>query len=233
MSSAADMRRRCNEVLQRIQQASLSCGRDIDEITIVAVAKKHSLEEVEEMVRLGFSEIAESRVQETEKKYATGRPDCRLHLVGHLQTNKVKKAVGLFDVIQSVDSIRLATKISKQAAESNKRIPILLEVNTSGEEQKYGLVPEKTAETADKIAVMENLVLSGLMTVGPLTDDESRIRSSFRRLRKLLETIKSDHPELAEFRTLSMGMSTDFELAIQEGATMLRIGTALFGPRRA
>lgn len=231
MSAAANLRQRCQAVSEDVARVASECGRTAEEITIVAVSKTRSLAEVLEVVQHGFGDIGESRVQETEKKFATGKPKCRLHLIGHLQRNKVRKAVALFDMIQSVDSIRLAEKIDEESGEAGKRMPVLLEVNTSGEEQKFGFSETEARIAADKIGMMKHLSLDGLMTVGPLTDDANLIRASFGRLRRLLETLKTQQAEPAGFRILSMGMSDDYQLAIQEGANLLRIGTALFGPR--
>jgi hypothetical protein len=231
MVAAVDLQQRSRALRDDIAAVASGCGRRVDDITVVAITKTHGLDVARSAVAAGFTDIGESRVQETEKKFATERLDCRLHLVGHLQSNKAKKAVGLFDMIQSVDSLRLAGRIDAEAGKANRRLPILMEVNTSGERQKFGLAPEEVVIAADKIAMMDHLALCGLMTVGPLTDDEGRIRRSFGELRKLFETVKSSHPELTDFSTLSMGMSDDYRLAIEEGTTMLRIGRALFGPR--
>ncbi len=231
MRIAAQLQQHAEAVRRRVAETAAACGRRVDEITIVAITKTRSLEEVRQAVELGFSEIGESRVQETEEKFRSAKPDCRLHLVGHLQTNKVKKAIGLFDLIQSVDSLKLAEKINAEAEKAGSKVSVLLEVNTSDEQQKFGFEPGKVQAAADKVAMMNHLVLAGLMTVGPLTEDESSIRAAFGRLRTLFESIKSDHPELEKFRTLSMGMTDDYHLAIREGATMLRIGRGLFGSR--
>ncbi len=214
-----------------MEKAARACGRQAEEITIVAVAKTHSLAEVEQVIKLGFTEIGESRVQEAAQKYSDSRPACRLHMIGHLQSNKVRKAVGLFDVIQSVDSVRLAELIDAEAARLRKRCQVLLQVNASGESQKSGFNPQEIMTAADRISKMEHLELSGLMTIGPLTSDPDLIRSVYNMVRKLFGEIKSAHRERESFNILSMGMSDDYELAIEAGANMIRIGRALFGPR--
>jgi pyridoxal phosphate enzyme (YggS family) len=150
-------------------------------------------------------------------------------MVGHLQTNKVKKAVELFDVIQSVDSLKLAEEINRRAGDAERTIECLIEVNTSGEEQKFGVRPEDTLELARTVHPMSSIQLAGLMTVGPLTDDEDRIREAFRKCHELFHQARDIFGP--DFDTLSMGMSHDFPLAIAEGSTMIRIGTAIFGPR--
>ncbi len=231
MTAADQLKQRCTEVRERIAETAAHVGIEATTITVVAISKTRLLAEAEQIVELGFSDLGESRVQETEKKYQERRPTCRLHLVGHLQSNKVRKAVQLFDLIQSVDSVRLARLIDTEARKQGKQMPILLEVNSSAEEQKHGFAPEEVIAAADEISGLTETELAGLMTVGPLTDQESRIRAAFAATRGLFERLQSSgrHPKL---RYLSMGMSTDFPLAIAEGANMLRLGTILFGPRR-
>ena len=150
-------------------------------------------------------------------------------MIGHLQNNKARKAAEIFDTIDSVDSVELAVRLNRIAGELDKKIPILIEVNTSGEESKSGIAPEKFSELLDVAAAQENLSLNGLMTVGPLTDDEKKIRKSFAELRNLIENARISTG--LDLPVLSMGMSDDFELAILEGSTMIRIGTLLFGKR--
>lgn len=229
---AADdlLRARCDAVRERIEQAASVAGVDPASITVVAISKTRPLPVIEEIVRLGFTEIGENRVQETEQKFAERRPRCRLHLVGHLQSNKVKKAVALFDLIQSVDSVRLAQAIDAEVAKQGRTLPILIEVNASGESRKYGFAPDEVEDAAAEIAELRNLELAGLMTVGPLTESETEIRNAFAATRKLFERLQSSG-RFADWRYLSMGMTDDFPLAIAEGANMLRLGTALFGPR--
>ncbi len=178
---------------------------------------------------MGLPDIGESRVQEAEEKFAQIGHIGRYHLVGHLQSNKVKKAVQLFDVIHSVDSLKLAEEISKRAAEQDKTIDCLIEVNTSEEPQKHGVQPTEAVALIREIFPLPHLRLVGLMTVGPLTDNADRIRDAFRMLRHLL--FHGQDIAGPQFSELSMGMSGDFDLAIQEGATMIRLGTALFGAR--
>ena len=174
--------------------------------------------------------FGENRVQEAESKRDL-YPDSKIpwRLIGHLQNNKARKAVEIFDCIDSVDSIELAVRLNRIAGELDKKIPILIEVNTSGEESKSGIAPQNFSQLLDIVVEQENLKLNGLMTVGPLTDDEKKIRESFANLRNLIE-----HARVLtglELPILSMGMSDDFELAILEGSTMVRIGTLLFGER--
>jgi hypothetical protein len=181
------------------------------------------------VVAAGLTDIGENRVQEAEAKFAEIGHIARYHLIGHLQSNKARKAVQLFDVIQSVDSVGIAQEISKRAGEIGKRIDCLIEVNSSGEQQKFGVLPSAAFELADNIAPLSNIRLTGLMTVGPLTDDPERIRLAFRQCRELFDKMRERLGD--QIDVLSMGMSGDFGFAIEEGSTMIRIGTRLFGER--
>lgn len=215
----------------RIADACEEYDRDTDDITVVAVTKTHTAAAIQTAVSSGILEIGESRIQEAEPKLKEVGPIARFHLVGHLQSNKAKKAVELFDVIQSVDSFKLAELISKEATAVGRTIDILVEVNCSDEEQKYGVQPNECIDLLKEINHLDNVILCGLMTIGPNTDDEGAIRGAFAQCHDLFR----QGSELfgVDFDTLSMGMSGDFELAIAEGSTMIRVGTILFGPRRA
>ena len=203
-------------------------------VLLLAVTKNVELPQVIEAVEAGITDIGESYVQEAKSKIPDLKskyPNVRFHLIGHLQTNKVKTALELFDVIQSVDSLRLAEEISKRAT---KPVEIFIEVNTSGEENKFGVVPDQALSLIDRITGLPNracrqagLRISGLMTIGKYTDQENEVRECFRKLRQLRD--EANIPGLK----LSMGMSHDFALAIEEGSDIIRIGTGIFGPRRA
>ncbi len=169
-------------------------------------------------------------MQEAERKIKSLGGIARWHLIGHLQSNKAKKAVELFDMIQAVDSLKLAELINQYAADAGKRVDCLVEINSSGEESKHGLNPQDAIRTIEEVSLLKNIRLSGLMTVGPLTDDEDAIRKAFASTAVLFQKGKTIAGE--SFRYLSMGMSSDFEIAIEEGANMVRIGTAIFGERR-
>lgn len=217
------------EIRGRIGEACEEYDRDNDDITIVAVSKTHPARVIQTAVAVGLLDIGESRIQEAEPKIKEVGHICRFHMIGHLQTNKVKKAVQLFDVIHSVDSRKLAEEISRRAEEANRTIECYIEVNTSGEESKFGVAPEGTIELIQQTKDLPGIDLAGLMTIGPLTDDEDTIREAFSQCHELFKQgrdIVGDN-----FDVLSMGMSDDFPLAIAEGATMVRIGTALFGSR--
>jgi pyridoxal phosphate enzyme (YggS family) len=210
-------------IRKRIAAACASAGRDPAEVTLVAVSKTFPPEAIVEAVRDGVTDIGENRVQEAAAKApavsAAGvRP--RWHLVGHLQSNKARAALELFDVIESVDSVELGERIGRLA---QRPIDVLLEVNVAGETSKFGLMPEDTPAAVRDLAAVPNLNVRGLMTVAPLVDDAEKVRPVFRQLRAL-----RDELGLAE---LSMGMSGDFEVAIEEGATIVRVGRAIFGER--
>ena len=217
-------------IYDRILNA-LSLAKRTDHVAFVAVSKTRTVDEMKAAEAFTCIDyFGENRVQEAESKrktYGTSRIPWRL--IGHLQANKARKAVELFDAIDSLDSIDLAQRIDKIAAESGKVMPVLIEVNTSGEASKSGIEPENFPQLAEKVMTLHNLRLDGLMTVGPLTDSEREIRKAFAELRDLRE--KARAMTGLTLPVLSMGMSGDFELAIQEGSTMVRIGTLLFGAR--
>ena len=224
-----DISKNLIELHGRIAQACDEYDRDADDITIVAITKTHPPAIIKIAVAAGIHNIGESKIQDAEPKILEVGQIARFHMVGHLQTNKVKKAVRLFDVIQSVDSLKLAEEINRRAGEIDRTIECLIEVNCSGEDQKYGIAPEACLDLVRKVNAMENINLTGLMTVGPYVDDDLLIRDIFAKCRELFkqgQDIVGD-----EFDTLSMGMTGDFPMAIAEGATMIRIGTALFGER--
>lgn len=213
----------------RIASACREAKRSPDEITIIAVTKTHPTSIIRAAVDAGLTEIGENRIQEAEPKARELGKIARWHMIGHLQTNKVKKAVELFDVIQSVDSLKLAEEINRRAGEVGNRIECYVEVNSSGETAKSGIGPHEALDLMRQIHSMSHIRLTGLMTVGPLTDDQAEIRKAFALCCELFnngETIVGE-----QFRNLSMGMSDDFELAIAEGSTMIRIGSLLFGGR--
>jgi len=217
-------------VRERIEAACLRVGRNPAEITLVTVTKTVSAERINEAIEAGVRHIGENRVQEAREKFPEVRPVI-WHLIGHLQTNKVKHALKMFQWIHSVDSFHLAEKIEQEASRLGKTIPILLEVKTSPEETKYGVSVSETLGLLEKISIFNHIQIRGLMTIAPFTDDEKAIRESFQTLRQLRDKINQAEIAGVEMEHLSMGMSHDFEIAIEEGATMVRIGTAIFGPR--
>ncbi|MEW6033392.1 MAG: YggS family pyridoxal phosphate-dependent enzyme [Chloroflexota bacterium] len=225
MLTGVDVAENIRRLEERIARACMRAGRSPQEVTIVAVTKTVPVEWIREAFRAGIRHFGENRVQEAERKLhqmADIRPQTIWHMVGHLQTNKVVRALRIFDTVDSVDSVRLAVCLNERTC---KRIPVLLQVNMAGEETKSGFDSGDVLAAAREIAAMSNLELRGLMTIAPLCRDAEAVRPVFRRLRELRDSLG-----LAE---LSMGMSEDYEVAVEEGATMVRIGRAIFGERLA
>jgi len=216
---------------ERLAQAAQRADRDPREITVVAVTKTRTPAEIEAALRSGIHIVGENRIQEADAKKGQVKAAAQWHLIGHLQTNKAKKAVELFDLVQSVDSLRIATALDKRSAQAGRILDILLQVNTSGISHQAGTSPEALEELVGQIAGLSHLRIRGLMTIGALSTDESLVRSCFARLRQLRDQILAASMDGVEMKYLSMGMSGDFELAIAEGANLLRLGTTLFGPR--
>jgi pyridoxal phosphate enzyme (YggS family) len=218
-------------VRERIASAAARAGRQASDITIVAVTKTHGPEIVTAAIEAGILDIGENRVQEFLEKAPAVRLPCRWHLVGHLQTNKVAKIMGRFALIQSVDSFRLAEQLSRTGAKADVTTDILLEVNTSGEESKFGLPLDGAMTMCGLISALPSLRIRGLMTVGPLVSDSVIVGAAFAKLRILKHEIEAARIENVSMEHLSMGMSDDFEIAIIEGSTMVRLGRVLFGER--
>lgn len=228
MTSVAEIKKSLEQVNQKIARALESSGRAGDKVTLVTVSKTFSADRISVAISAGASDIGESKVQEFEEKKPKIDGRARWHLIGHLQRNKVKKALPLFDIIQSVDSYKLAKEIDKRAEEP---FQVLIQVNCSGEDSKFGLPLAEAGDEILRMAELPNLDIRGIMTIGPLTDDESRIRASYNATRELFESMKQYRKDNLKMEILSMGMSADFELAIAEGATMVRVGSAIFGQR--
>lgn len=216
------------QVLERVKDAELKYGRREGEVRIVGISKTFSAQAIMEAVNAGITDIGENRIQEAERKFPNTVDGYKKHMVGHLQSNKVNKALRLFDVIHSVDSLKLAKKIASIGGNDKE---LLLEVNTSGEETKFGVKPEEALDLLSEITETTELKISGLMTVGPRSTDEGKIRSAFRELKSLYDSVSGSKIEGIDMKYLSMGMTNDFEIAIEEGSTMVRIGRAIFGER--
>jgi len=200
-------------------------------VTLVAVTKTHPAEVVRAAIEAGLSDVGENRVQELEGKVAeVGRQAVRWHLIGHLQRNKVKQALPLFDLIHSLDSLRLAQALSAAAVEAGTRVKALVEVNAAGEASKGGLPAASALEEVARMAELPGLELLGMMTMAPFTDDQAVIRGAFGRTRELWEEVGRTVGGFTA-RELSMGMSNDYEIAVEEGATLVRVGSSLFGER--
>jgi len=240
VSLAANVER----VRERIAAAARRAGRDPDEVTLVAVAKTFPAEAAVEAYRAGVSVLGENRIQEAGPKIAAvsailGQGAVAWHMVGHLQRNKARHAVRLFDCIHSVDSVRLAEELEKRCAAlgaasgEEERLPVLLEVNVSREASKYGLPVDDRGQleaAVEAILAQPHLELQGLMTMAPVVADPEDARPYFRRLRRLRDALAGRFPA-ADWKHLSMGMTDDFEVAVEEGATLVRIGRAIFGQR--
>jgi pyridoxal phosphate enzyme (YggS family) len=219
------------ELRGRIVEACEEYDRDADDISILAVTKRFPASVIQTAVAAGLLDIGESRIQEAEGKIKELGAIARYHFIGHLQSNKARKAVSLFDVIQSLDSLKLAEEVNRRADEVDRTIDCLIQVNVSGEESKFGVAPDATLDLVTRIRDLPRINLTGLMAMGPLTDDQETIRAAFHTASELFK--RGQDLVGDQFDTLSMGMTDDFPLAIAEGSTMIRVGTALFGPRPA
>jgi len=217
-------------VTSRIAAAAKASGRKPEQVRLVAVSKMHGPQAVKAALAAGQILFGENYVQETQDKIAAVGPGPSWHFIGHLQSNKAKVAAELFDVVQSVDRLKLAKALDRHAGELGRKLGVLLQVNVGGEAQKSGCQPQDAAALAQEVAKLEHLELSGLMTMPPFFDDPERARPVFAELRRLGEKLGRDLPQGA-MRHLSMGMSGDYEAAIAEGATLVRVGTAIFGAR--
>lgn len=216
----------------RIDAASARAGRDPSEITLVAVTKNVDAERVALAVEAGVSDFGENRVQEAAEKIPLVEKDVTWHLVGHLQRNKAGDAVELFSLIHSLDSIRLARELNRRCELADSAIDLLLQVNISGEKTKFGVAPEMARDVLLEIARYEHLRVRGLMTIAPYSDDPEDARLWFSQARQLMSELRRLSISNVRMDELSMGMSGDYEVAIEEGATIIRIGTAIFGKRR-
>lgn len=220
-------------VKERISNVCARLGRDPGGVTVVAVSKGRPAQEIQEALTAGIADIGENRIQEAILKYnairSTGYVSrIKWHMIGHLQTNKVKDAVAIFDLIQSVDSIDLARQIDKQACRINKLQGILVQINTSGEASKFGLKPQDAIAAIKEMAELKNIEIRGLMTIAAAVDDPQGARPFFLRLKQLKDKINNLSFVSCPLSFLSMGMSDDFEVAIEEGSSMVRLGRAIF-----
>jgi PLP dependent protein len=226
--------RRLQRVRERITSAVARANRRLEEVTLVAVSKTHPPEMIRTAVAAGLADFGENRVQEAEEKVPqVGRHTARWHLIGHLQSNKARRAVELFDVIHSLDSIALARRLDRFCLELNRReLPVLIQVDLAHEATKSGANESQLPEIVKVITESRALRLIGLMVVPPFFEDVEQVRPFFRRLRKLRDDLRERDAFGGREGELSMGMTHDYEIAIEEGATMLRIGTAIFGERK-
>jgi len=228
-----DLRRNLDEVLGRIEKAARRAGRSADQIKLIAVSKTHPAEILRKALAAGVSVFGENKVQEAEPKIVEiGRDAAEWHLIGHLQSNKARKAVQLFDVIQSVDSVELAKRLERICLEEDRReLPVFVQIDLAGEETKSGIAENDLPELVEYLRTCERLKFNGLMIVPPFFENPDDVRPFFRRLREIRDSLLSQNAFVNGRGELSMGMSHDFEIAVEEGATVVRVGTAIFGAR--
>lgn len=219
------------EVEDKIQKACIRVGRDRNEVTLIAVSKTKPIEMLNEAYSFGTRVFGENKVQEIVDKYDVLPKDIHWHMIGHLQRNKVKYIIDKVELIHSVDSIRLAEAIEKEAAKKEITVNILIEVNVAKEESKFGLMPEELESFVEEVSKFKHIRVCGLMTIAPFVEDPEENRPHFQRLRKLSVDIERKKSDNVTMSVLSMGMTNDYEIAIEEGATMVRVGTGLFGAR--
>ncbi|MBQ8007647.1 MAG: YggS family pyridoxal phosphate-dependent enzyme [Lachnospiraceae bacterium] len=220
-----------SEVKKRISEAAKAAGRNENEVTLIAVSKTKPVEMIKEAYDTGIRDFGENKVQEIMEKYPLLPSDIRWHLIGHLQTNKVKYIIDKVCMIHSVDSLKLAEEISRQAVKHNVTVDILIEVNVAGEDTKFGVKPEDTIDLCRSISTLPGIRIRGLMTVAPFTSDPEENRPVFCALRQLFVDIDGKNIDNVCMDCLSMGMSGDYTVAIEEGATFVRVGTSIFGQR--
>lgn len=220
-----------NEVKSRMRKACAAAGRDENEVTLIAVSKTKPAEMLKEAYDAGVRDFGENKVQEILEKSPQLPSDIRWHMIGHLQKNKVRQVIDKVVMIHSVDSVALAEQIEKEAAKRELDIDILLEVNVAGEESKFGFAPEEVEEAIRAISVLPHVHIRGLMTIAPFVENSEENRDVFKKLYQLNVDMKSKNIDNVNMTVLSMGMTGDYEVAIEEGAGMIRVGTGIFGVR--
>jgi len=221
---------RLQEVRKRMRVACLRSGRETKDVELVLVTKTVDAQRIREAYQVGIKKFGENRIQEFLSKQENLPKDIDWHLIGHLQSNKVKFAVGSFQLIHSCDRLELARAIQKQSEKMETHTQVLIQVNTTGEETKYGFHPDAVEKAISEIVHFDRVQVRGLMTIGPFTEDKKKIREAFRLLRTLQDQMRERYSQLA-WHYLSMGMSSDYEIAIEEGSNCVRVGTAVFGAR--
>lgn len=219
-------------VRKTIKASCEKAGRNPDEVTLITVSKTKPVSALREAYEAGSRDFGENKVQELVDKIPELPADIRWHMIGHLQRNKVKYIVGRVSMIHSVDSLRLAEEISREAQKQGCVVDILIEVNVAGEESKFGVSPEEAPELVEKISALSCLRVQGLMTIAPFTEDPEKNRPYFRKLKKLSVDIEGKNIDNVNMTVLSMGMTGDYSVAVEEGATCIRVGTGIFGERQ-
>jgi len=217
------------KIIDEIKKTASESGHDPNRIKIVTVSKTFPAEIIQKAIDSGIALFGENKIQEAKTKMPELNGNFKFHMIGHLQSNKAKDAVQLFDVIHSIDKLTTAQKVNQEAEKIQKNQKILIQVNTSGEESKSGASPDQILTIVNEIAKFKNINILGLMSIAPLTNDTGRIRNSFRETRLILDKI--NYSTGLDLQELSMGMSSDFRIAVEEGSTMVRVGSAIFGKR--
>lgn len=219
------------KIRKKVRDAAEKSGRSLEDITLIAVTKTQGIEKIRHALQAGMLDLGENKVQELCDKYPLVDTECRWHLIGHLQTNKVKFIIDKVHMIHSLDRLDLADEIQKRAAKAGRTVDVLVQVNVAGEETKFGIPPEEALDFVKQLAVYPNLRVRGLMTIAPHVQNPEDVRPVFRQLKKIFIDIRQENIDNINMDYLSMGMSNDYEIAIEEGANMVRIGTAIFGAR--
>lgn len=218
-------------VQERVKKACDKAGRSYDEVTVIGVSKTVEADVMNASIEIGVKDLGENRVQEILRKYDDVVLGANWHLIGHLQSNKVKYIISLVDMIHSVDSLKLAQEINKQAKKCDKIMKVLIQVDMADEDSKFGVSPENVRSLVEEMMLLESIEIQGLMFIAPFIKDMEIIRPYFKDMKTLFDSLKDiDHPRV-NLKHLSMGMTNDFEIAIEEGATLLRVGTGIYGPR--
>ena len=218
-------------IKKELEETAIRCGRNPEEITLIAVSKTKPLSDIEKLISIGVKDFGENKVQELCSKYEEVSKPVDFHLIGHLQTNKVKYIVDKACLIHSVDSLKLAKEIQKEAIKKDVIAHILIEVNVAQEESKFGLSVEEVIPLVEEISKLSNVHVNGLMTIAPFVENPEENRKYFKALKQLSLDITSKNIDNIDMNVLSMGMTNDYKVAIEEGATMVRVGTAIFGTR--
>jgi hypothetical protein len=226
------VRERFENIRERVAAAALRSGRAPSEVCLVAAVKRVPLDRILEAVEAGVKTLGENYVQEAQRLKEQISPPVHWHMIGNLQSKKARQAVRLFDVVETVDREKIANELQRCAQEEGKRLDVMVQVDLAGEATKSGAHPDQARRLIETVAACENLRCVGLMTMPPFFDDPEGARPTFVELRRLRDRLQSSAPQGVELKELSMGMSGDFEVAVEEGATLVRIGTALFGPRQ-
>lgn len=220
-----------DKVQKNIAIACANAGRNTDEVTLIAVSKTKPLSDIEELIKYDIREYGENKVQELCEKYENVSQPVNWHLIGHLQTNKVKYIVDKVKLIHSIDSLHLAEEVQKEAFKKNVIVNVLIQVNVANEDTKFGVDDTEVLPLIEKIKSFPNIRIKGLMTIAPFVENPEQNRVHFRKLHDLLLDIKSKNIDNVDMSILSMGMTNDYMVAIEEGSTMVRVGTAIFGER--